>query len=70
MTTEVTLKVAGMSCGGCVRNVTGVLKALPGVTDAAVSLDDGEARVTFDPGSITLDALRRAVVDAGFDSPD
>lgn len=70
MTTEVTLKVAGMSCGGCVRNVTGVLKALPGVTDAVVSLDDGQARVTFDPGAITLDELRRAVVDAGFDSPD
>jgi copper chaperone len=70
MTTEVTLKVAGMSCGGCVRNVTGVLKALPGVTDAVVSLDDGHARVTFDPGAITLEELRRAVIDAGFDAPD
>ena len=24
---EVTIKVEGMSCGGCVKNVTGVLKA-------------------------------------------
>ncbi len=70
MTTEVTIKVAGMSCGGCVRNVTGVLKALPGVTDAIVSLDDGHARVTFDPGVITVEALRHAVIDAGFDSPE
>ena len=28
---ETTIKVEGMSCGGCVKNVTGVLKGLPGV---------------------------------------
>jgi copper chaperone len=68
--TEVTIKVAGMSCGGCVRNVTGVLKALPGVTDADVSLDEGVARVSYDPASVTVEKLRQAVNDAGFDSED
>lgn len=68
--TEVTIKVAGMSCGGCVRNVTGVLKALPGVTDADVSLDEGVARVSYDPASVTVEKLRQAVIDAGFDSLD
>lgn len=68
--TEVTIKVSGMSCGGCVRNVTGVLKALPGVTDAEVSLDDGVAKVSYDPGSVTVDDLRQAVTDAGFDSQE
>ncbi|MBI1906802.1 MAG: heavy-metal-associated domain-containing protein [Rhodocyclales bacterium] len=67
---EVTIKVAGMSCGGCVRNVTGVLKALPGVTDADVSLDDGTARVVFDPALVTQEQLRHAVTDAGFDAPE
>lgn len=67
---EVTIKVAGMSCGGCVRNVTGVLKALPGVTDADVSLDDGTARVVFDPALVTQEQLRQAVTDAGFDAPE
>lgn len=33
-TTE--MKVGGMTCGGCVRSVTTVLKALPGVADADV----------------------------------
>ena len=68
--TEVTIKVSGMSCGGCVRNVTGVLKALPGVTDAEVSLDEGQARVSFDPGAVSVDQLRQAVIDAGFDSEE
>lgn len=68
--TEVTIKVAGMSCGGCVRNVTGVLRALPGVTDAEVSLEESVAKVSYDPASVTLDELRQAVNDAGFDSID
>lgn len=68
--TEVTIKVSGMSCGGCVRNVTGVLKALPGVTDAEVHLDEGAAKVAYDPGVVTVEQLRQAVIDAGFDSQD
>lgn len=32
------IKVGGMSCQGCVRNITGVLTALPGVVAAEVSL--------------------------------
>lgn len=66
---EVTIKVEGMSCGGCVRNVTGVLKGLAGVEDAQVSLEQGSATVRFDPAQVSVDALRAAVEDAGFDSP-
>ena len=48
LSTELTLKIAGMSCGGCVRSVSGVLSALPGVERAEVSLERGEANVRFD----------------------
>jgi copper chaperone len=65
---EVTIRIDGMSCGGCVRNVTGVLKALPGVFDAEVRLEEAEARIEFDPGRITVGALRQAIIDAGFDA--
>ncbi|HRQ58036.1 MAG TPA: heavy-metal-associated domain-containing protein [Azoarcus taiwanensis] len=68
--TEVTIKVAGMSCGGCVRNVTGVLKALPGVTDVSVSLDEAQAEISYDPGQVNVEQLRQAIMDAGFDSND
>ena len=66
---ELTLKVEGMSCGGCVRNVTAALQAVPGVATVEVSLERGEARVGFDAGSVELAALREAVEAAGFDVP-
>ena len=66
---EVTIKVEGMSCGGCVKNVTGVLKALPGVADAQVSLAEASATVRYDPAMVSVAALREAVENAGFDSP-
>lgn len=67
--TEVTIRVEGMSCGGCVRNVTGVLKALSGVERAEVSLEDAAARVAFDPAQVSVDQLRSAIEAAGFDAP-
>lgn len=62
------IKVGGMSCQGCVKNVTGVLQALPGVTEVVVSLEAGEARVRHDPVQASVKALCRAVEDAGFDA--
>lgn len=62
------VKVGGMSCGGCVKSVTGVLEALPGVGKAEVSLEKGEAKVEFDPAQVNRDALLGAVADAGFEA--
>lgn len=66
---EVTIKVLGMSCGGCVKNVTGVLQALPGVEQVQVSLEGASAAVRYDPARVSVEALRAAVEDAGFDAP-
>ena len=62
------IKVGGMSCQGCVGNITGVLTALAGVAKAEVSLEQGEARVSFDPAVIARAALLAAIEDAGFDA--
>jgi copper chaperone len=62
------IKVGGMSCQGCVKNIGGVLSALPGVASAEVSLEAGEAKVVFDPQVVTRDALVEAIEDAGFDA--
>jgi copper chaperone len=62
------IKVAGMSCGGCVSSVTKVLQGLPGVTSASVSLERGEATVEFESASVTREALTQAVEDAGFEA--
>ncbi len=66
---EVTIKIEGMSCGGCVRNVTKALEALVGVTGAEVSLERACAVVQYDPAAIDEQTMRCAVEEAGFDAP-
>ena len=51
-----------------VKNITGVLSALPGVAAAEVSLEAAEARVSFDPQVVSRGALIGAIQDAGFDA--
>lgn len=62
------IKVGGMSCQGCVKNIGGVLGALSGVASAEVSLEAAEARVAFDPLVVSRAALLEAIEDAGFDA--
>jgi copper chaperone len=57
-----------MSCGGCVKSVTGVLAALNGVAKAEVSLEQKQAVVEFDAGKVTRDQLMAVIEDAGFDA--
>jgi copper chaperone len=64
----IVLEVDGMTCGGCVRSVTNVLKALPGVSTAEVSLEKSQAKVTFDPALANAGALRAAVEEAGYEA--
>ena len=63
-----TIKVDGMSCGGCVKSVTGVLTALDGVAKAEVSLEQKQAVVEYDAGKVTRDRLKAVIEDAGFDA--
>ena len=67
MSTTTTLQISGMTCGGCVRSVTGVLSRLDGVTSADVSLEAGTAVVQYDEAKVSPAALALAVEDAGFD---
>ncbi|MDP2808872.1 MAG: cation transporter [Rhodocyclaceae bacterium] len=63
-----TIKVSGMSCGGCVKSVTKVLTELPGVAKAEVILQPGEARVEYDASQVTREAMAQAIADAGFEA--
>ncbi len=62
------IKVEGMSCGGCVKSVTNVLSALPGVAKAEVSLESKCARVEYEAGRVTREDMKRVIVDAGFEA--
>ena len=63
-----TIKIGGMMCQGCVKNITGVLGALSGVSETQVSLEQAQAAVSFDPALISREALCSAIEDAGFDA--
>jgi copper chaperone len=61
------IKVGGMTCQGCVRSVTRVLEAVPGVSKVDVSLDKGEAALSYDPAKTGMPQFKQAVEDAGFE---
>ena len=65
MQTEL-MKVTGMTCGGCISNVTHALKAIDGVGDVKVSLSGGEATVQYDERLTSPDQLKSAVQGAGY----
>lgn len=66
-----TFKVAGMTCGGCVRSVTNAIKNIEAVGDAKVTLETGNVEVLFNPDMMTSlevhDAVQEAIEKAGFE---
>ena len=64
---QIVMGVGGMSCQGCVKNVTGVLLALPGVEQVEVSLEAAQASIGYDPQKATPAQFKEAVESAGFD---
>ncbi|MEO8451613.1 MAG: heavy-metal-associated domain-containing protein [Gemmatimonadota bacterium] len=61
---RISIPIAGMSCGGCVAGVRKALTQLPGVQVEEVKI--GVATVTFDPAVTSPEALRAAIVGAGY----
>jgi copper chaperone len=64
---QVTLKVSGMTCGGCVKSITNALQTRDGIKETKADLDNATVSVSFDPAKIQESAIRAAIEDAGFD---
>jgi len=62
----VTLKVEGMTCGGCVYGVRKVLTRLPGVSRADVTYQQSRAVVTYDPAAVTVAKMIAAIRTLGY----
>lgn len=62
---NVNLKVEGMSCGHCVNSIEGAVKKL-GAT-AKVDLDGKSVSLQFDESKVTLEAIKTAIEDQGYD---
>lgn len=67
MNRSIELPVGGMSCGSCVRHVDAALRAVTGVVSQTVDLTGRRVQITFDPSATTVDTLREAVRDAGYE---
>ncbi len=65
-----TIKIAGMTCMGCVNSVKTVLNNLPGIAQVEVSLDPPVAAIQHDPAATSVDRLKEAIIDAGFEVTD
>lgn len=63
---KVVLKIGGMVCAMCVGALETALKKLDGVVDVRVNLAAEKASVTFNPGMVSLDDLKKAVEDTGY----
>ncbi len=67
---EIEFPVRGMTCASCVGRVERILRALPGVMDARVSLASESAHVHYLPSMAGLAEFRRAVAGAGYEVPE
>jgi copper chaperone len=62
----VTIKIEGMHCDGCASNVQSLLEHQMGVKKATASFQQKEARILYDPGSVSDDKLADIVEKAGY----
>ena len=56
--------VTGMTCNHCAHAISGEVGAVPGVTDATVSLETGKLDVTSE-APVDFDRIVEAVYEAG-----
>lgn len=58
------IKVEGMMCNHCKAHVEKACKEVPGTTDAVVDLQAKQVTVT---GTASVEALKKAIIDAGYE---
>jgi copper chaperone len=62
-----TLKITGMTCGGCEGAVRVAAKKVDGVKGVTASHKAGTAEVTYDPAKTSPEAIAKVVTDkSGF----
>jgi Cu+-exporting ATPase len=62
-----TIGVSGMTCMHCHKRVTDAISKVNGVKSVEVSLENNSAIVEFDERATTLNAIKQAVTDAGYE---
>ncbi len=70
MSTEATLKIPAIHCGGCVKTVTRTLEALPSVKVAEADSESKLVHLQFEESAVNLDRIREALDEVGFSADD
>ncbi len=63
---KVVLKIGGMVCAMCVGSLEIALKKLDGVLEVNVNLAAEKAYVTYNPGMVSIQDMKKAVEDTGY----
>jgi Cu+-exporting ATPase len=60
------IKVGGMTCANCVATIEKAIGALDGVSSVRVNLGNERAYVDYNPRTVTLKDMKRAIEEAGY----
>jgi copper chaperone CopZ len=59
-------RVANLTCGSCVANVSNALAGVAGIAEVTVNLTSGRARVAFDPEKVADADIAARITAAGY----
>ena len=59
--------VSGMTCSMCTQSVVKTLEVVAGVESVVVAISTNQAKVTFDQSMTSIDTLKEAIEDVGYD---
>ena len=59
--------ISGMTCSMCTKSVTRTLEMVAGVTGVVVTLSTNQAKVEFDSSATSVDIMKEAIEDVGYD---
>lgn len=63
---QITLKVKGMTCGGCKKSVETGVASLPGVERVNVELDTGKVEVSYNEGQVDITQIKSTIQNKGY----
>lgn len=66
MTEKSTISIEGMSCDHCKGTIEKGVGGLKGVSSIKVNLNLNHAEVQFNPEIISLDNIKKKIVDLGY----
>ncbi|MDR1833829.1 MAG: heavy metal translocating P-type ATPase [Propionibacteriaceae bacterium] len=63
---QATIPIGGMTCAACAKRIEKFVARVDGVAQVAVNLATEKAFVAYDPEVVALDAIKAAIVKAGY----